>query len=79
VPGLKDSKQFKLSVFLDAGTVWGGAPNDQGPSEYMRYSTGLGVMWYSPFGPLKVILAQPLNDKSGDKTQMLQFQFGSQF
>jgi outer membrane protein insertion porin family len=79
VPGLKDSKQFKLSVFLDGGTAWGGAPNDQGASEYLRWSTGLGVMWYSPFGPLKLILAEPLNDKKSDKTQMVQFQFGSQF
>jgi outer membrane protein insertion porin family len=48
-------------------------------SEYLRFSTGVGVTWVSPFGPLKLVLAKPLNDKSGDDTQLLQFQFGQQF
>ncbi len=77
VPYLKDAKQFRLSAFLDGGSVWGETGN--GAGEYLRFSTGVGVSWYSPFGPIKVVLAKPLNDKDGDKTQMLQFQMGSQF
>jgi len=79
VPGMKDSKQFRLSVFLDGGTVWGEGAGDLGPGEYLRFSTGAGVSWQSPFGPLKLVLAKPLIEKTGDKTQMLQFQMGSQF
>ncbi len=83
VPGLKDSKQFKLSAFVDGGTVWGGETSAtigcSGASDCLRFSTGVGVSWYSPFGPIKVVLAKPLNEKSGDKTQTLQFQLGSQF
>jgi len=83
VPGLKDNKQLKLSAFIDGGTVWGGETSDSigcsGASDCMRFSTGVGVSWYSPFGPLKLVLAKPLNEKTGDKTQTLQFQFGSQF
>ena len=45
----------------------------------MRYSTGLGISWYSPFGPIKLVFAKALNDKEGDKTQTLQFQLGTQF
>ena len=77
VPFIKNSSQFRLSAFLDAGDVYG---NGQTISlRDMRYSAGLGVSWYSPFGPLKLVLARPLNAKVGDRTQTLQFQLGSQF
>lgn len=85
VPMMKDSKQLKLSAFLDGGTVWGGTTTSAAPgscnsaSDCFRFSTGLGISWYSPFGPIKLVLAKPLNEKLGDKTQMLQFQMGSQF
>jgi outer membrane protein insertion porin family len=85
VPFIKDSKQFRLSAFLDAGSVWGetgGANvegNCDGASDCLRYSTGVGVSWYSPFGPIKLVLAKPLNEQEGDKTEVLQFQLGSQF
>ncbi len=77
VPGLKDSKQFRLSAFVDGGNVW-----DEDSSYNLgdlRYSTGLGISWLSPFGPLKLIYAKPLNSKSTDTTQSIQFQLGSQF
>ncbi len=86
VPYLKDAKQFRLSAFVDAGSVWGDevdaeatANSCSGVSDCLRFSTGVGVSWYSPFGPIKVVLAKPLNEKDGDKTQMLQFQMGNQF
>ena len=77
VPFIKNSSQFRLSAFIDAGDVYG---NSQTISlGDMRYSAGIGVSWYSPFGPLKLVLARPLNAKPGDRTQTLQFQLGSQF
>jgi outer membrane protein insertion porin family len=86
MPFIKDSKQFRLSAFLDAGSAWGNesssdlAPDScSGMSDCMRYSTGVGVSWYSPFGPIRVYLAKPLNEKTGDQTQFFQFQMGSQF
>jgi outer membrane protein insertion porin family len=36
-------------------------------------------MWISPFGPLKLIVAQPFNDKPTDRTEVIQFQMGQQF
>lgn len=77
VPFVTQSSQFRLSVFLDAGGVYG--QDDPINSEYLRFSTGAGVTWVSPFGPLKLVLAKPLNSKSYDNTQVLQFQFGQQF
>lgn len=77
VPFVTKSNQFRLSAFVDAGGVYG--KDDPINSEYLRFSTGVGVTWVSPFGPLKLVLAKPLNSKSTDNTQTLQFQFGQQF
>lgn len=77
VPFVSQSNQFRLSAFVDGGGVYG--ENDSINSEYLRFSTGVGVTWVSPFGPLKLVLAKPLNDKNYDDTQVLQFQFGQQF
>ncbi|MGZ8252171.1 MAG: outer membrane protein assembly factor BamA [Methylophilaceae bacterium] len=77
IPGMKDSKQLRLSTFLDAGSVY--ASSDPISLADLRYSTGLGISWYSPFGPIKLVLAKALNAKDTDRTQILQFQLGSQF
>jgi len=77
VPLIKDSSQFRLSAFVDAGNVYG---NNQSINlGDLRYSTGVGVSWFSPFGPLKLVFAKALNKKEGDQTETLQFQLGSQF
>ncbi|CAN4270906.1 COG4775 Outer membrane protein/protective antigen OMA87 [Methylophilaceae bacterium] len=77
IPGIKDSKQFRLSTFVDSGYVWGSSqtpdPND------LRYSAGVGVSWFSPFGPLKLIYAKPINASASDITETIQFQLGQQF
>jgi outer membrane protein insertion porin family len=77
VPGMKDNKQLRLSTFLDAGAVY--TTEQSFEMDELRYSTGLGISWYSPFGPIKLVFAKALNEKDGDKTQTLQFQLGSQF
>ena len=77
VPGLKNSTQFKMSAFFDAGNVFG---TDESYSlGDLRYSAGVGASWISPFGPLKVVYAKALNSESGDDTQTIQFQMGQQF
>lgn len=77
VPGVKDSSQFRLSAFVDAGSVYGS--EDAINLGDLRYSTGVGVSWFSPFGPIKLVLAKALNAQEDDRTEVLQFQFGSQF
>jgi outer membrane protein insertion porin family len=86
VPYLWDNKQFRLSAFVDAGTVWGGGGDTantpgtcNGASDCLRYSTGAAISWQSPFGPLKLVYAMPLNDKSGDHVENIQFQLGTGF
>lgn len=83
MPGLKDDKSVRMSVFADAGSTWG-------PDDYLgryssfsfkdlRYSTGVALSWISPVGPLKFSLAKPLNPKPDDKTQVFQFTLGTVF
>ena len=84
VPYLWDNKQFRLSGFVDAGTVWGGGAGTtpgscSGASDCLRYSTGVGLSWQSPFGPIKIVYAVPLNKGRTDKTESIQFQLGTGF
>ncbi|MGQ0442940.1 MAG: outer membrane protein assembly factor BamA, partial [Methylophilaceae bacterium] len=77
VPLIKNSSQFRLSAFLDAGNVY--AEDESLSLGELRYSAGVGISWFSPFGPLKLVLAKPLNAKDDDQTETLQFQLGQQF
>jgi outer membrane protein insertion porin family len=77
VPLVKNSSQFRLSAFMDAGNVYGNSESIN--LGELRYGAGVGVSWFSPFGPLKLVFAKALNAKDTDDTQTLQFQLGSQF
>ena len=78
MPGSGTDKSFRLGAFVDGGRIWGVAKPFNG-DDGIRMSTGLSLAWTSPMGPLKFSLAQPLNKKSGDDVQRLQFQMGSTF
>ena len=78
LPGAKTTDQsVRLSVFLDAGEIYDEGTQPQ--FESFRYSTGAGVAWNSPVGPLKVSYGYPLNRKPGDRVQRFQFQVGTVF
>lgn len=80
-PGLGQDRSVRLGWFVDAGQVWdnntpGGSLSDLG----LRYSTGLGMNWISPIGPLRLSFAHPINPRSGaDRVQRFQFLFGNTF
>ncbi len=77
VPLIKKSSQFRLSGFFDAGNVY--AESESLSLGELRYSAGVGISWFSPFGPLKLVFAKALNADQNDRTQVLQFQLGQQF
>lgn len=78
MPGAGADRSLRLSTFLDAGQVYG--ENEKFSVSDLRYSMGVGLSWISPFGPLRLSLALPLNEKSGiDRIERLQFTFGSAF
>ena len=77
MPGAQQDKSLRLAAFLDAGQVFGADQKlDLGE---LRYSTGLALAWNSPFGPLKLSFAQPINRKSIDRIERIQFNFGTAF
>lgn len=77
MPGASDSKSMRLSVFSDAGMVYG--PGQGVDLKQMRYSAGVAFNWFSPIGPLVLSYGQPLNAKAGDRVERLQFSIGTLF
>ena len=73
-PGLENDRSVRLSAFADAGMI-----ADKFSGDEFRSSLGVAVLWVSPLGPLKISVAQPMNDKPGDKKQRFQFTFGASF
>ena len=47
--------------------------------EYKRSSVGAVFEWKSPFGPLQLIFAQPIDDEPSDDTSTFEFALGSSF
>lgn len=84
----KDSG-VKGAVFADAGSLWGYKgptswnvtgetllPQD---SEKVRTSVGVGLLWSSPFGPLRFDFAFPLTKEPYDRVQQFRFSGGTRF
>ncbi|HED19114.1 MAG TPA: outer membrane protein assembly factor BamA, partial [Gammaproteobacteria bacterium] len=76
-PFMTGTNSVRLSTFFDVGNVFPGAEDFE--TGELRMSVGLGATWLSPVGPLAISFAQPLNDKSGDKVQKIQFTLGAGF
>ncbi|MDQ6621781.1 MAG: outer membrane protein assembly factor BamA [Pseudomonadota bacterium] len=76
-PILKGDKSVRASAFVDVGQIYGNGSQRQ--LESFHYSTGLGVAWNSPIGPLKFSYGLPLKKEPGDRPQRFQFQIGSVF
>jgi outer membrane protein insertion porin family len=73
-----NDKSLRLAAFVDTGQVFGASEKLEIGG--LRHSAGIGIAWNSPFGPLRVSFAQPLNEKKGfDKVERIQFTFGSSF
>jgi len=78
--GLQD-EGIKAYVFSDAGTiskVGFSGPNVVNDTD-LRMSAGLGISWKSPFGPIRIDIAQPILKKDYDETELLHVGFGAKF
>jgi outer membrane protein insertion porin family len=71
-PILPDLK-LKGVVFFDAGQGFDTTPDN------IRYTTGLGVRWISPLGPIRVEWGYNLNPEEDEKASRFEFAFGSFF
>jgi outer membrane protein insertion porin family len=45
----------------------------------LRASVGAGVIWQSPFGPLRLDVAYPLVKEDFDETELVRFSIGTRF
>jgi len=73
-PGLENDRSVRVSVFVDSGTV--GNTID---FNLVDASVGLGLLWVSPIGPLKISYANPFRKQPGDEPQKFQFTIGGLF
>jgi len=77
VPFLRDNKSVRVTGFYDIGNVYG--PDEDIDLSLLRSSVGVSAIWLSPLGVLTLSAGLPINDRSSDKTQPLQFTFGTSF
>jgi outer membrane protein insertion porin family len=91
-PGTPEEFGLYYSVFADAGTEFG-IDKASLPTAYqtgvggvkyvdsakMRASIGVGVVWKSPFGPIRMDFGFPLLKAPGDQTEIFRFSGGTQF
>jgi outer membrane protein insertion porin family len=80
---------IKAAAFADAGSLWG----YKGPTGWdvtgetlsfidnksIRASVGVGLLWNSPFGPLRFDYAFPIMKQEFDRVQQFRFSGGTRF
>ncbi|PYE27142.1 Beta-barrel assembly machine subunit BamA [Rhizobium sp. PP-CC-3A-592] len=85
LPGVPRDAGFRGAVFADAGTLYGNDVSTRasdrivGTDASLRASLGVGLLWASPFGPLRVDYAVPIAKEDYDKVQNIKFGISSNF
>lgn len=90
VPFLPDELGLSMAAFADAGSLWGvdnelknaiasGSDTIESEDFDLRASVGVGVLWQSPFGPLRADFAWPLAKNDADETQVFKLSGGTRF
>ena len=77
---LESAENIDFLIFFDVGNVWGVDyfDGDDEGSE-IRSSTGIGIDWLTPVGPLNFTLSTTLNKADKDKTETFRFNLGTSF
>ncbi len=73
-PLFPDAK-LKGVVFFDVGKAF----DDSESFDSLKYTTGTGVRWFSPFGPVRVEYGFNLNKEDDEDAGKLEFSFGTMF
>ncbi len=74
---MADLQGVRLAWFVDVGNVY--RNYQEFDANELRASTGLSVRWEAPVGPIVINLSHPIRKRDGDRTELFQFQFGTQF
>ncbi|MGI9360452.1 MAG: BamA/TamA family outer membrane protein, partial [Parasphingorhabdus sp.] len=67
---------FGIVPFIDAGNVYSASLPD---FDGLRYGAGLGVRYYSDFGPIRVDVGTPINPQPGDSRVAVYVSLGQAF
>ncbi|WP_217574893.1 outer membrane protein assembly factor BamA [Mesorhizobium sp. GbtcB19] len=82
LPAIPESFGLRGAVFADAATLYGSkitsVAQDSTAME-LRASVGLGLMWASPFGPIRIDYAIPVKKQPHDDVQEFNFGIATRF
>ncbi|MDI6026121.1 outer membrane protein assembly factor BamA [Corticibacterium sp. UT-5YL-CI-8] len=85
VPIVPESFGLRGAVFADAATLYGSeirvdaSDSVLGTDSKWRASVGVGLLWASPFGPLRIDYAVPVSKEDSDDTQEFNFGISTRF
>ena len=77
--GMPDSWGARTNIFFDVANVWGTDFSGAIDANKIRSSTGVGLEWVSPLGPLTFTYAIPISKDSTDSIENFKFQLGGTF
>ena len=86
MPVVPESFGLRGAVFADAATLFGnditsssGPLTIAGTGMEWRASVGVGLIWASPFGPLRIDYAYPVLKEPNDEEQNFNFGISTRF
>ena len=79
--GLPEDLGFKGAIFADAGSLFDldSSGSDIVDTRSVRAAGGVGLLWKSPFGPIRLDFAKAFRKEDFDETETFRFNFGSRF
>jgi len=66
---------LKAALFFDIGKGF----DKWSEMTPLRFAAGPGILWYSPFGPIRIYFGVNLNPKKGEKRTVLEFSGGTTY
>ena len=75
-PLFSDNPSVRTSLFVDLGNVFS---SGEFAAAELRAAGGLNLAWLTPVGPLTLVVATPLRQKTGDLTQSTHITLGRSF
>ncbi|PBB21686.1 outer membrane protein assembly factor BamA [Mesorhizobium sp. WSM4313] len=82
LPVIPESFGLRGAVFADAATLYGTkitSVAQESTDMKLRASVGIGLMWASPFGPIRIDYAIPVKKESTDDVQEFNFGIATRF
>ena len=77
---LPNIQNMDVSMFLDAGNVWGvDYDSSLDDTNKIRSSIGIGIDWFTLIGPLSASFTHPISKVDTDRTESFKFNIGTTF